>query len=80
MITEMLAKRLGRMTNMHNDGHGNLRMEFQVPTTRPHRFPQRLPDRHPRRGRHEHAFPGLRALGGRDPPPAAVRWWLPPKV
>jgi len=32
VITEMLAKRLGRMTNMHNDGRGNLRMEFQVPT------------------------------------------------
>jgi len=31
-ITEMLARRLGRMTNMHNDGRGNLRMEFQVPT------------------------------------------------
>jgi GTP-binding protein len=31
-ITEMLAKRLGRMTDMHNDGHGNLRMEFRVPT------------------------------------------------
>ena len=32
VITEMLARRLGRMTNMHNDGRGNLRMEFQVPT------------------------------------------------
>ena len=32
VITEMLARRLGRMTNMHNDGRGNLRMEFHVPT------------------------------------------------
>jgi GTP-binding protein len=32
VITEMLAKRLGRMTNMHNDGHGNLRMEYSIPT------------------------------------------------
>ena len=32
VITEMLAKRLGKMTNMHNDGKGNLRMEYQIPT------------------------------------------------
>lgn len=32
VITEMLAKRLGKMTNMHNDGNGNLRMEYQIPT------------------------------------------------
>jgi len=32
VITEMLANRLGRMTNMHNDGRGNLRMEYRIPT------------------------------------------------
>jgi GTP-binding protein len=32
VITEMLAKRLGKMTDMHNDGRGNLRMEYRVPT------------------------------------------------
>jgi GTP-binding protein len=32
VITEMLAKRLGKMTNMHNDGNGNLRMEYDIPT------------------------------------------------
>jgi len=32
VITEMLAKRLGKMTNMHNDGRGNLRMEYRIPT------------------------------------------------
>jgi len=31
-LTEMLSKRLGRMTNMFNDGHGNLRMEYHIPT------------------------------------------------
>ncbi|MGA9048218.1 MAG: translational GTPase TypA [Dehalococcoidia bacterium] len=31
-ITEMLAKRLGKMTDMHNDGKGNLRMEYRIPT------------------------------------------------
>jgi len=32
VITEMLAKRLGKLTNMHNDGRGNLRMEYRIPT------------------------------------------------
>ncbi|MGA2367403.1 MAG: translational GTPase TypA [Dehalococcoidia bacterium] len=32
VITEMLAKRLGKMTDMHNDGKGNLRMEYRIPT------------------------------------------------
>ncbi len=32
VITEMLAKRLGKMTDMHNDGNGNLRMEYKIPT------------------------------------------------
>ncbi len=32
VITEMLAKRLGKMTDMHNDGKGNLRMEYKIPT------------------------------------------------
>lgn len=32
VITELLGKRLARMTDMHNDGKGNVRMEFQVPT------------------------------------------------
>jgi GTP-binding protein len=31
-ITEMLARRLGKMTDMHNDGKGNLRMEYRIPT------------------------------------------------
>lgn len=32
VITEMVAKRLGKMTDMHNDGKGNLRMEYRIPT------------------------------------------------
>jgi GTP-binding protein len=28
----MAAKRLGKMTDMHNDGKGNLRMEYKIPT------------------------------------------------
>jgi GTP-binding protein len=28
----MLSKRQARLTNMHNDGQGNVRMEFHVPT------------------------------------------------
>jgi GTP-binding protein len=32
VITEMLAKRLGKMSDMHNDGRGNLRMEYRIPT------------------------------------------------
>ena len=32
VITEMLARRLGKLTNMHNDGRGNLRMEYRIPT------------------------------------------------
>ncbi|MGD0857113.1 MAG: translational GTPase TypA [Dehalococcoidia bacterium] len=32
VITEMAAKRLGKMTDMHNDGKGNLRMEYKIPT------------------------------------------------
>jgi len=32
VITEMVARRLGRLTDMHNDGRGNLRMEYRIPT------------------------------------------------
>ena len=32
IITEMLAKRLGKMSDMHNDGNGNLRIEYRIPT------------------------------------------------
>lgn len=32
VITEMLAKRLGKLTDMHNDGRGNVRMEYRIPT------------------------------------------------
>jgi len=31
-ITELLSKRLARMTDMHNDGRGNVRMEYHIPT------------------------------------------------
>ncbi|PPD58817.1 translational GTPase TypA [Dehalogenimonas etheniformans] len=31
-LTEMLAKRKGRMTNMHHDDNGNVRMEYHIPT------------------------------------------------
>lgn len=31
-LTEMLAKRKGRMTNMHHDDMGNVRMEYHIPT------------------------------------------------
>jgi len=30
--TEALSRRLGQMVNMHNDGSGNVRLEFAVPT------------------------------------------------
>jgi GTP-binding protein len=30
--TESLSRRLGQMVNMHNDGHGNVRLEFAIPT------------------------------------------------
>jgi len=32
ILTEMLSKRQARLTNMHNDGQGNVRMEYHVPT------------------------------------------------
>lgn len=32
VITEMLSKRRARLTNMHNDGEGNIRMEYHLPT------------------------------------------------
>jgi GTP-binding protein len=32
VLTEMLSKRQARLTNMHNDGQGNVRMEYHVPT------------------------------------------------
>ncbi len=31
-LTEMLSKRQAVMTNMHNDGKGNVRLEYKVPT------------------------------------------------
>jgi GTP-binding protein len=31
-LTEALSKRLGRMVNMTNDGQGNVRLEFSIPT------------------------------------------------
>ena len=32
VITEMLSKRQATMINMYNDGQGNIRMEFKIPT------------------------------------------------
>lgn len=32
VLTEMLSKRQAEMTNMHNDGQDNVRMEFHIPT------------------------------------------------
>jgi GTP-binding protein len=32
VITEMLSKRQARLTDMKNDGKGNVRMEFKIPT------------------------------------------------
>jgi GTP-binding protein len=32
ITTEMLSKRQAEMTNMRNDGEGNVRMEFRIPT------------------------------------------------
>ena len=32
VLTEMLSKRQASLTDMHNDGQGNVRMEFHVPT------------------------------------------------
>ena len=31
-LTEILSKRQSRLTNMHNDGEGNVRLEFHIPT------------------------------------------------
>jgi GTP-binding protein len=31
-ITELLSSRQAQMTNMHNDGRGNIRMEYRIPT------------------------------------------------
>ena len=32
VITEMLSKRRAKLTNMHNDGQGSVRMEYRLPT------------------------------------------------
>jgi GTP-binding protein len=32
VLTEMLSKRQAHLTDMHNDGKGNVRMEFNIPT------------------------------------------------
>jgi GTP-binding protein len=32
VLTEMLSKRQAKLTDMHNDGKGNIRMEYHVPT------------------------------------------------
>ena len=32
ILTELLSSRQAQMTNMHNDGRGNIRMEFKIPT------------------------------------------------
>ncbi|MDD5591622.1 MAG: translational GTPase TypA [Dehalococcoidales bacterium] len=32
ILTEMLSERQAQMTNMHNDGSGNVRLEFRIPT------------------------------------------------
>jgi len=32
VLTEMLSKRQAVMTNMHNDGKGNVRLEYKIPT------------------------------------------------
>jgi GTP-binding protein len=32
VITELISGRQSQMTNMHNDGQGHVRMEFQIPT------------------------------------------------
>jgi GTP-binding protein len=31
-LSEVLSKRQAQLTNMHNDGQGNVRMEFRIPT------------------------------------------------
>jgi GTP-binding protein len=31
-VTENLGRRLARMTNLHNDGNGNVRIEYKIPT------------------------------------------------
>ena len=32
VLSEMLSKRLAKMTNMYHDGSGNVRVEYQIPT------------------------------------------------
>ncbi len=58
-ITQILAARKGRMEQMTNHGTGWIRMEFLVPSPRPHRLPHRVPHRDPR---HRHRPPRLRGL------------------
>jgi GTP-binding protein len=32
VLTEMLSKRVAKLTNMYNDGQGNVRIEYRIPT------------------------------------------------
>jgi GTP-binding protein len=32
ILTEMLSRRQAELTNMHNDGHDNVRLEYRIPT------------------------------------------------
>ena len=60
VVTQLLALRKGRMTQMVNHGTGRVRMEHLVPGARPHRLPHRVPHRD---ARHRPAAPRLRPLG-----------------
>jgi hypothetical protein len=62
-ITQLMAARKGRMTEMTNNGTGWIRMQFTVPGARPDRLPHQVPDRDPWRGHRLLQLRGLRAVG-----------------
>ena len=64
-VTEMLGGRQARLTNMFNDGQGNVRLEYRVPT-RVDRLPQPVSDSHAWQGRDELALYRLRTVVWRD--------------
>ena len=60
VVTQLLALRKGRVTQMVNHGTGWARMEYLVPGARPDRLPHRVPHRD---ARHRDPPPRLRGVG-----------------
>ena len=53
VVTESLAGRKGKMTNMVNPGHGRVRLEFRVPSRGLIGFQEPVPDRYQGHGAYE---------------------------